>query len=239
MNTQRRMDKKRLCLVLGLFMLLSLSMPCVLAEDPALMGWWKFDGDALDSSGNDRHGTLQGSPAFGPGVFGQALEMEANPDYVTIDGYKGILGTAAFSIAAWIKTTNTSDGQIVHWGSDVVGGERVEFRIQGNRLRISHGNGNVQGDTDLTDGDWYHVAVTVIDGASASSGDVTFYVNGQDDTQAKTDPDTWNITAHATLDLTIGWRPTNQDRPFAGSMDDVVIYDKVLTPPRRGADHGR
>jgi len=230
MKTQNRIDKKVLCLVFALGTSLLLSIPSVRADDPALMGWWKLDGDALDSSGHDRHGALQGSPTFEPGVFGQALEMEANPDYVTIDGYKGILGTHAFSIAAWVKTTNTADGQIMHWGSDVTNGERVEFRIQGNRLRISHGNGNVQGDTDLTGGEWYHVAVTVIDGASASSGDVTFYVNGQDDTQAKTDPDTWHITPNATLDLTIGWRPTNQDRPFIGSIDEVVLYNKVLTP---------
>ena len=25
---------------------------------PGLIGWWKFDGDALDSSGNAHHGTL-------------------------------------------------------------------------------------------------------------------------------------------------------------------------------------
>ena len=229
MNTQNSKAKKPLCLVFTLLLSLSLGIPCVQAGDPALMGWWKFDGDALDSSGNDRHGTLQGSPTFGPGVFGQALQCEANPDYVTIDGYKGIMGTQAFSIAAWVKTTNTAIGQIMHWGPPV-NGERVEFRINGNRLRISHGNGNVQGDTDLTDGEWYHVAVVVIDNASASSGDVTFYVNGQDDTQVKTDPDTWNITVNPTLDLTIGWRPTQQDRPFIGSMDDVVLYSKVLTP---------
>ncbi len=198
------------------------------AADPNLVGWWKFDGDALDASGNERHGTLNGSPTFGPGVFGQALECQANPDYVTIDGYKGILGTHAFSITAWVKTTNTAIEQIVHWGAHV-GGQRVEFRINSNRLRISHGNGNVQGNADLTDGEWYHVAVVVIDNATASSGDVTFYVDGQDDTIETTDPDGWDVVANADLDVTIGWRPTQQDRPFIGSIDDVRIYDKVLT----------
>ena len=168
------------------------------AADPNLVGWWKFDGDALDTSGNERHGTLNGSPTFGPGVFGQALEFQDNPDYVTIDGYKGILGTHAFSITAWVKTTNTAIEQIVHWGTHS-GGQRVEFRINGNRLRISHGDGNVQGNTDLTDGEWHHVAAVVIDNATASSGDVTFYVDGQDDTRESTDPDGWDVVANATL----------------------------------------
>jgi len=222
------MCKKSIYLVSFVFALGIALTSTANAADPNLMGWWKFDGDALDSSGNERHGTLNGSPTFGPGVFGQALECQANPDYVTIDGYKGILGTHAFSITAWVKTTNTAIEQIVHWGAHS-GGQRVEFRIDSNRLRISHGDGNVQGNADLTDGEWYHVAAVVIDNATASSGDVTFYVDGRDDTIESTDPDGWDVVANATLDVTIGWRPTQQDRPFIGSIDDVRIYDKVLT----------
>ncbi|MHC4486891.1 MAG: LamG-like jellyroll fold domain-containing protein, partial [Planctomycetota bacterium] len=199
------------------------------AGDSNIMGWWKFDGDALDSSGNERHGTLHGSPTFGPGVFGQALEFQPNPDYVTIDGYKGVLGTHAFSITAWVKTTNTATQQITHWGTHS-DGQRVEFRIQSNRLRISGGGGNVQGNTDLIDGQWHHVVAAVIENASASSGDATFYVDGREDTIASTATVRWDIVANATLDVTIGYRPTQADRPFIGSIDDVLIYDKVLTP---------
>jgi len=223
------MSKKLIYLVCLVFALGLVLTSAANAADPNLMGWWRFDGDALDTSGNERHGTLHGSPQFGPGVFGQALEFEANPDYVTIDGYKGVLGTHAFSITAWVKTANPANiEQIVHWGAHV-GGQRVEFRINSTRLRISHGDGNVQGNTDLIDDEWHHVAVTVIDNATASSGDVTFYVDGEDDTMESTDPDGWDIVANATLDVTIGWRPTQQDRPFIGSIDDVRIYDKVLT----------
>ncbi len=223
------MSKKLIYLVCFMFSLCLVLTGAANAADPNLMCWWTFDGNALDTSGNERHGTLNGSPTFGPGVFGQALEFQDNPDYVTIDGYKGVLGTHAFSITAWVKTANPANiEQIVHWGAHV-GGQRVEFRINSNRLRISHGDGNVQGNTDLIDGEWHHVAVTVIDNATASSGDVTFYVDGEDDTMESTDPDGWDIVANATLDVTIGWRPTQQDRPFIGSIDDVRIYDKVLT----------
>jgi len=219
------MSKKLVCFVLVLGLVLTSTAS---AAVPNLVGWWTFDGHALDVSGNDRHGTLHGSPQYGPGVFGEALEFQDNPDYVTIDGYKGVLGTSAFSITAWVKTANTANiEQIVHWGAQV-GGQRVEFRINSTRLRISHGNGNVQGNTDLIDDEWHHVAVTVIDNATASSGDVTFYVDGEDDTMESTDPDGWDIVANDTLDVTIGWRPTQQDRPFIGTIDDVRIYSKVL-----------
>ncbi len=197
------------------------------AAHPNPVGWWRFDGDALDSSGNERHGTLHGNPQYVAGVFNETMEFDGD-DYVTIDGYKGVLGTHAFSITAWVKTTNTAIGQIVHWGTHS-DGQRVEFRINNNRLRISGGGGNVQGNTVLTDGEWYHVAATVIENASASSGDVTFYVDGQEDTIESTASIRWDIVANPTLDVTIGWRPTQQDRPFIGSIDDVRIYDKELT----------
>ena len=216
-----------ICLV-AFALVAGVTLPGMSADDPSLMGWWTFDGHALDISGNDRHGTLNGSPQFVSGVFGEALHFEANPDYVTIDGYKGVLGISAYSIACWIKTANTGTQQIVHWGTDS-DGQRVEFRIQGNRLRISHGAGNVQGNTDLIDDEWHHIAATVIENASASSGDVTFYVDGDDDTMESSDPDTWDVVANPTLDVTIGMRPTRPDRYFIGNIDEVQIYDKALT----------
>jgi hypothetical protein len=225
----RRTNMLRKLTYLATFaLMLAVVQPCMGADpDPSLEGWWTFDGHAIDVSGNDRHGTLVGTPSFGPGVFGESLELDGD-DYVTVDGYKGILGTNPFSITAWVTTTNTAIEQIVHWGNHA-GEQRVEFRINSNRLRVSHGSGNVQGNTDLTDGEWYHVAVTVIENASASSGDVTFYVDGEDDTRVSSDPESWNIVANPTLDVTIGWRPTQQDRPFIGNIDDVRIYSKVLT----------
>ncbi len=206
---------RKLTLMVAAVLVLGVVAPDICsATDPSLMGWWAFDGNALDSSGNGRHGTLIGTPQFVPGVFGEALEQDGD-DYVIVEGYKGILGTNPFSIVAWIRTTNTAIGQITHWGTDN-NGQRVEFRVNSNRLRISGGGGNVQGNTDLTDGEWHHVAVAVIENASASSGDVTFYVDGQEDTRESTASITWDIVANPTLDVTIGWRPTQQDRPFIG-----------------------
>ncbi|MHC4143480.1 MAG: LamG domain-containing protein [Planctomycetota bacterium] len=220
---------RRLFCFVALILILGVVAPGVGAGDPTLMGWWTFDGHTQDISGNGRHGTIHGSPTFVPGVFGEALHFEANPDYVTIDGYKGVLGTSAYSIACWVKTTNTAQQQIMHWGTDS-NGQRVEFRIQANRLRISGGGGNVQGDTDVTDGEWHHVAAAVIENASASSGDVTFYVDGQDDTQETTNAIHWDIVPNATLDVTIGMRPTRPDRYFIGDIDEVLLYEKTLTP---------
>ncbi len=198
--------------------------------DPNLAGWWKFDGDALDFSGNGRDGTLHGNPQFVPGINEQALEFHGDPDYVSIDGYKGVLGPHAFSITAWIKT-NDDEGEIVGWGR-IGPGNKMEFRINNNRLRLEAGRGNVQGDTDVNDNEWHHVAATVKEDATLSSGDITLYLDGQDDTQTKSASAT--IHPASEFDVKFGCQYNNGGRWYEGLIDDVRIYDRVLQPAEMG-----
>jgi hypothetical protein len=128
-------------------LVLGLVSPVLAADpDPNLVGWWEFDGDALDASGNGRNGSLQGNAHFDTGIFDQALVLGGSPDCVNIDGYKGILGGHPFSICAWVKTTATGDNTIVSWGT-TTGRQKVDFRLYQGRLRVEHGSGNLQGNT--------------------------------------------------------------------------------------------
>ncbi|MCL5280517.1 MAG: LamG domain-containing protein [Planctomycetes bacterium] len=194
--------------------------------DPSLMGYWKLDGDTLDASGHGRAGTLVGNAAFAAGLDGQALTLDGSGDYMRVDSYQGVLGGNPFSIAAWVNTTNTGDRTIVNWGSST-NGQRVDFRLASGRLRVEHGNGNLQGSSTVANGEWHHVAVTVGPNASIQPPDVTLYLDGKNDSQATTDPDKFNITAN--VPVTIGQRRTNNDRAFLGLIDEVRIYDRVLT----------
>jgi hypothetical protein len=191
-----------------------------------MVGHWQFEGNFNDSSGNNGHGTPFGSPAFEAGKVGQAINLRGANDYVEITGYKGILGPNDFSITAWVKSTSTGDVTMVCWGTQA-GGQRVDFRLYMGRLRVEHGNGSLQGNTMLADGQWHHVAVTVSENASISYPAVKLYLDGNDDSRTTTDPDTFNIVAN--IDVNIGRRGTNNDRLFSGSLDEVRIYERVLT----------
>jgi hypothetical protein len=218
------MDKKLAVLTMAT-LLVGLIGPAAIGQgDPNLVGWWKFDGDALDSSGNGRDGTLAGDATFWAGLFDQALGLDGNGDYVQIPGYQGILGDNAFSVALWVNTTD--NGTLVNWGKQS-GAQRVDLRIDQGRLRIEHGNGNLQGKTVMNDGQWHHVALIVAAGASISYPEVLLYLDGQDDSQTTTDADAFNIVA--SVDLTFGRRQTNTDRAIAAMLDEVRIYDRVLT----------
>jgi len=218
------MSNKLLFLV-SFIIVLGVVSPGMCGDDPSLMGWWTFDGHALDNSGNNRHGTINGDPSFAPGVFGQALELDGD-DYVTIEGYKGTEGRSAFSFTAWIKTTNGDNRTIVCWGS-TGGGNRSELRILDDIIRWNTGVGNVEANTSPTDGEWHHIAVTLVDGTATSSEGIRIYVDGVDDTITSSDPDSWGVVAGE--DFSIGFRVTHSDRYFIGSIDDVRFYDRVLT----------
>ncbi|MHC4175518.1 MAG: LamG domain-containing protein, partial [Planctomycetota bacterium] len=145
--------------------------------------------------------------------------------YVEITGYKGILGPNAVTVTAWINTS-TVTGTIVGWGPNV-DGQRFGFRVNDDRIRMEHAGGNVQGESNITDGQWHHVAVTVQENVTISYPDVILYVDGIDDTRATVDPDAFNLTAGE--DVRIGSRPASNDRFFIGAIDDVRIYDRALT----------
>jgi len=199
-------------------------------DTAGLVGHWQFEGNFDDSSGNGRHGTAMGSPAFVPGKVGQAIELLGLNDYVEITGYKGILGPNAITVTAWIKTTNTETGtasnSIVGWGPNV-DCQRFGFRVNNGRLRTEHQAGNVQGDSNVADGEWHHAAVTVQANSTISYPEVVLYLNGIDDTRPSTDPNAFALAAGE--DVSIGRRPSNDDRFFTGQIDDVRIYDRVLT----------
>ncbi len=198
------------------------------AQDAGLVGYWKFDdegtGTVLDYSGNDRHGTINGNPQFVPGLFGDAMHFTGDPDYVNIGDYKGLLGGHAFSITAWIKTA--ANGEIVGWGNNV-GTERVEFRVSEYRLRVEHGSGNRQGDTNVSDNQWHHVALTVEENSTISYPQVILYVDGEDDTRTGTDPDAFNIVEN--FDLSIARQYNGSNRWFIGLIDEVRVYDRALS----------
>jgi hypothetical protein len=160
------------------------------------------------------------------GFDGDALEFDNAGDFISIDGYKGITGTNPITITAWIKTS--INGQMISWGSTGAG-QRIEFRVNGGRLRFDTSGGNVQGDTNVLDNQWHHVAITVQENATISSGDITFYLDGQDDTRTSSDTDVLNITSN--FDVKIGQMyDFSSSRWFIGTIDDVRIYSKVLTP---------
>jgi len=71
------------------------------------VGWWKFDGDAKDSSSSN-HSVESGNPTYGAGVFGQAISFDGVDDFIVIKDNGGSatieFDKGSFSIAFWVKS---------------------------------------------------------------------------------------------------------------------------------------
>lgn len=123
---------------------------------------------------------------------------------------------------------NTVSGRasnaIVGWGRNARG-QRFGFGIDDARLRTEHHGGNRQGNTNVADGQWHHVAVTVKENSTVSYPEVILFLDGQDDTIPGTDPDAYNITAGR--DVSIGRRPASNDRFFDGIIDDTMFASTI------------
>jgi len=240
------MSKKLFCLftavlLLGLFVFSSASVTSkaaaagkgkttTLDTDPNLVGWWKFDETsgktAKDSSKHKRNGVLKGEFSFDKasveGKIGKALKFDGGEDLVEITKYKGISGTHARTVSAWIKTKNTR-GEIISWGADDFGQMFTYTHIRG-RIGLTPSGGYYYINDMSNDDKWHHMAIVVLEAELPNLHDhVRLYKNGE---IAEIHDigllDLWPIKTGKEIDVRIG-------RQYNGLIDDLRIYDRPLT----------
>jgi hypothetical protein len=185
---------------------------------------WQFDGSSgpvvFDSSGNGNAGVLfnaaidSGSQKYGPACLNLS-----GAGYVFVNDSL-TLRPAHLTVEAWVKTL--SDGFVVaNSGPALKIG--IELVVIGGRVRLTLGNGpavgSTAGATQVTDGQWHHIAGTY-DGAT-----LNVYVDGNvDSSTAYT-----GGVGYAGDPLYIGRRQFATDpRYFTGSIDEVRIWGRAL-----------
>ena len=202
-----------------------------------LLGWWRLDeGSGLtvnDSSGNDHHGTIQGTPewGFGPQGFGGALDFSQ-----TQGAYCGVFdptgGTGTFTLTFWCLWDGSQS--IQHfctksngWGAttamfqiEVKGGHSDPARV--NRLHLAYQGAPQAVLHVIPQNEWCHNAL-VFDGKNATS-----YFNGED----LEGPQPTGIGPNVDAPIIIGASHAAEGRTFMGLMDDVRIFSEVLPAER-------
>ena len=189
--------------------------------DPSLVAWYRFDGNALDSSGNDLHGTEMGDPTYEAGVFGQAISLDGDGDYVDcgldpkFDITDFITFTYWIKVVAFDKGWNTvlsrGDGS---WRSSRAGENNfMEAAVSGTTGDWTYGV------TDVDDGEWHHIG-WVYDGTMNY-----LYVDGEVDA---TEESTGQINV-SSYPLWIGDNSQATGRFWTGLIDDVLIFNRALS----------
>jgi hypothetical protein len=203
----------------------SLRAKAAAAAGVGLAGWWKFDDAeglrAEDSSGNGRHGALEGldGACWTEGRIGGGLRFKAK-GYVAVPNEAAFDFTGPFSVTAWVKLDSWTKGYqvIVAKGDDAWRLQRDNRRNQ-LEFGIKGGKDGVTGSTNVADGRWHHVA-GVCDGVM-----LRLYVDGAPDGARET-------VDHGTNDapVLIGHNYHKRGRQFEGLMDDVRVYGRALSP---------
>ncbi len=215
------------------FFIFCLSLILTGTANADLLGWWRLDeGSGLtinDSSGNEHHGTIEGTPqwGFGPEGFGGALDFSD-----TQGAYCGVFdptgGTGTFTLTLWCLWDGTQS--IQHfctksngWGAttamfqiEVKGGHSDPARV--DRLHLAY-QGAPQAVLNLVPhNEWVHLAL-VFDGTHA-----TGYRNGVDDVG----PQPTGIGPNVDAPIIIGASHAAEGRTFKGLLDDVRIFSEAL-----------
>jgi hypothetical protein len=189
--------------------------------DPSLVAWYRFDGDASDSSGNDLHGTEMGNPTYEAGVFGQAISLDGDGDYVDCGLAPEFDITDFITFTYWIKVVEFDKewNTVLSRGDDSWRSSRASLN---NFMEAAVGGttGNyTYGVTPVDDGQWHHVG-WVYDGTMNY-----LYVDGEVDA---TEASTGQITV-SSYPLYIGDNSQATGRFWTGLIDDVQIYNRALS----------
>jgi hypothetical protein len=197
------------------------SFTAAVVPSGAPVGWWKFDDNTNDSAGTN-HGTANGLPGYVAGMDGQAISLDGVNDYVSVASV-GISGAAPRTIAGWAKADVTEMNDwtnVFGFTGPAENGRHFDIQYVGDTDSSTHGYYGVhmygdEYDIMPVDLDWHHLAATY-DGTATS-----YYGDGVLRGSA-----TYAIDTPGAIRM--GKREDN-DNYFPGSVDDVRIYDYVLS----------
>jgi hypothetical protein len=144
-------------------------IPGSTVADPNPVCWWKFDGDANDSSAYSRNGTENGGPTYASGYDGQAIVLDGIDDYVV---YSFAQQTwSAYTVAVWVRTDTLGQDQYSSVFNNNSSG--ADFQIDVDGADNYRYRGSATGLFGAVSASWMHLAATC-DGSNT-----TLYYNGK------------------------------------------------------------
>ena len=195
-----------------------------------LVGWWPFNGNANDESGNGNNGTVNGATLTTDrfGNTDKAYNFDGVDDFINISATNGLSPSNGLSMAAWIKWN----------GSNGITNHQYIFQIAPNpngyitvnddgTIAVNVLNCNCSTDIGIdlviNLNTWYHVVLTY----DLSLGEMMMYLNGNLIGQT-----TENIFSYYTVNNTPS-RFGNyyfNSHYFKGLLDDAALYNRAITP---------
>jgi len=207
------------------------TIPEIPVTNPNLVSWWKLDtgmgNRAIDWSGYSNHGTLEDNPQWSDGFDGIGLELDGT-NFVELST-TDMIGSDIGSVCLWVKTTQAGTGMIFYGTSGSGGngfGDENELHVNmmgdgGIEFYIEGGDNDVNPEAPAVNDDaWHHITATWDINAEA-----TLYVDGGNPVSVPHTANEFNLSGTIRLG-----RPVSRERFYTGLIDDVRVYNYVLSP---------
>lgn len=202
------------------------------ADQPGLLGQWKFDdaqGDVVvDSSGRGNDGEVWDAD-WVRGEFGTALAFDGSGAHVRVPEIAGLDGSDEMTVEAWVLWEGGGQyPNIISGGTWSPGGFLLFVRDDNCSFRMGRPGHSATQDrqqwrevgvnmlTTFEQGKWYHLAATF------ARPEIKTYVNGKQVGSGK-----WDFPVGYQGDLVIGkWSGAVSHK---GLIDDVSLYNRALS----------
>jgi hypothetical protein len=195
-----------------------------------LVGLWHFDGDALDSSGNNNNGAVEGGASYVDNpTMGQALSFDGVDDYVGCGNDTSLNITQAITIEAWVKPS----GFPTNPNHSTIATKALAYYFQvadDGHLRVyQYGTdpaGYHSSNNPISLDVWQHVAYTY------DGNNVKMFINGVLDTTITVTGTINTSIMHLGIGMNlnaIGNPYSGYYRQFQGEIDEVRIWNRALT----------
>lgn len=198
--------------------------------DMGLVAHYPFHGDASDQSGHGLHGTPQGTVAFSEDRLGNpnaALVLDGSSTYVELPN-ESSFDLSQISIVAIAKVPDYGDYPIISKGNEY-GNFTLDISSISGRPYYTYvftsGNETHYLNWDPVEQDKFFLLVSTYDSASRL---LRGYVDGalkQSLTCAESP-----LTNDETVKIGLATFISAPDRYFSGAIDEIRVYNRILTP---------
>jgi hypothetical protein len=226
-NKQKMKMKNLLITAIAIFLLAKITSAQVPSYVPSngLVGWWPFNGNANDESGNGNNGTVNGASL--------SIDRFANTNSsYSFDGVDDKISTSilpslndfSFNVFFQIQSTNGSFKRLID--IDNASGSYFDLFISPNNtagahFRVNNTQYNYASSTQLSNADWHCITFT-------RSNDIGyFYIDGTFVENQNVSNTPFFVNALLTFGHTdLGGYP---DQFFFGKIDDIGYWNRALT----------
>ncbi|MBW2967035.1 LamG domain-containing protein, partial [Candidatus Woesearchaeota archaeon] len=188
---------------------------------------------ARDYSGNDNHASHVSAFWNSSGGYDGwgAYECDSSDDYLLIPEHSSLEQADAMTVSLWLYSKDASanyEALNYRMDSDRFNGA---YQVRDDQVHVSVFNGSGADDIvvpfpEIPADSWHHVAFTF----SRAEQNISVYINGSFYSSNSTGGDFPVYYSGASKQGLVIGKAGTAERPWNGSIDEVLIFDRVLSP---------